>query len=84
MLLVLLAKGIRQGFLTNGEAMTLTGKLDHYANIVNGRYERCLIMHMVEDQEVKARKQARTAMVRLLLNKLAADVLNQIPGYSSS
>ena len=48
-MLVLLGTGIKQGHLANGEAMTLSGKLNHYGTIVSGKYERCLVTHLVED-----------------------------------
>ena len=41
-LLVLLGKGIKQGSLKKEEAETLAGKINHYSNLVNGRYESCL------------------------------------------
>ena len=37
---VLLGKGIWQGSLLNSEAQTLAGKLNHYSNVVGGKYER--------------------------------------------
>ena len=66
-LLVLLARGIKQGNLRNGEAMTLAGKIDHYANLVNGKFECCLLIHLVQDDRskdllVKVGKQARVSM----------------------
>jgi hypothetical protein len=50
---VLIAKGIRQGSLMNGEAQVLAGKINHYSNIVNGKYEICLIIHIVEEAKGK-------------------------------
>ena len=52
-LLVLLSKGIKQGSLMKGEAETLAGKINHYSNLVSGRYERCLIIHLVRDRDSK-------------------------------
>ena len=46
-MLVLLGSGIRQRYLTNGEAMTLSGKLNHYSPVVQGKFERCLITQLV-------------------------------------
>ena len=45
----MLGTGIKQGYLTNGEAMTLSGKLNHYGTLVSGKYERCMVTHLVED-----------------------------------
>ena len=55
-MLVLLGTGIRQRYLTNGEAMTLSGK------------RRCLITHLVDDGQpkdlrVKGPRQTIFAMV---------------------
>ena len=33
--------------------MTLAGKLNHYADLVQGRFERCLIIHLVKDKAKK-------------------------------
>ena len=52
-LLVLLGKFIREGKLQNGEAMTLAGKLNHYSNLVGGKYERCFVIHLVKDKAWK-------------------------------
>ena len=53
-LLVLLAKCIREGELMNVEAMTLVGKLNHYSNLVEGKFERCLIIHLVKEERNRA------------------------------
>ena len=52
-LLVLIGKGIRQGCLVKEEAMTLAGKINHYSNLVQGHFERCLINHLVKDKDMK-------------------------------
>ena len=72
-LLVLVGKGIKEGVLLNEEAMTLTGKLNHYSNLVNGKFERCLVIHLVQDKakkkdKVVINKQARTQLVWWVLN----------------
>ena len=72
-LLVLLGKGIKQGTLLNEEAMVLAGKINHYASMVQGKFERSLIIHLVEESEKKEKvvvvgKQARSQMVWWLLN----------------
>ena len=72
-LLVLLARWIKQGNLRNGEAMTLAGKTNHYANLVNGKFECCLLIHLVQDDRskdllVKVGKQARVSMTWWVLN----------------
>ena len=64
---ILLGKGIRQGSLLNEEAMVLAGKLNHYSSLVEGKFERSLIIHLVEEKEkkdkvVKEGKQARSQM----------------------
>jgi hypothetical protein len=50
---VLLAKFIRDGELMNVEAMTLAGKLNRYSNLVEGKFECCLIIHLVKDKAGK-------------------------------
>ena len=70
---VLVAKGIRQGTLLNEEAKVLAGKINHYSNIINGKFERCLIIHIVDeakrkDEVVKVGKQARVQLTWWLLN----------------
>ena len=72
-LLVLVGKGIRQGKLLKEEAMTLEGKINHYSNLVRGKFKRCLVLHLVRDKdkkkdEVVINKQARTQLVLWLLN----------------
>ena len=51
----------------------LAGKINHYSNLVKGRFERCLIIHLVDEGKAQAEKrvigkQARTQMVWWLLN----------------
>jgi len=70
---VLLGKGIRQGYLENGEAQVLAGKVNHYSNLVSGRFERTLIIHLVnekkrKDEKVVIGKQARAQMVWWLVS----------------
>ena len=70
---MLLAKGIKQGTLLNGEAQVLAGKINHYLNLIRGKFERCLIIHLVQDakskkEEVVVGKQARVQMTWWLLN----------------
>ena len=72
-MLVLLGTGIKQGYLTNGEAMSSLGKLNHYSPVVQGKFERCLITHLVDDGQpkdlrVKVPRQTIFAMVWWLLN----------------
>ena len=50
------------------KAMGLTCKVNQYSNLVNGKYERCLIIHLAEaysnkDKRMKVGYQARVAMV---------------------
>ena len=78
-MLVLLGTGIRQRYLTNGEAMTLSGKLNHYSPVVQGKFERCLITHLVADGQpkdlrVKVPRQTIFAMVWWLLNLRASSL----------
>ena len=35
-LLILIARGIRQGYLLNNEARVLAGKINHYSNVREG------------------------------------------------
>jgi hypothetical protein len=60
----------------NEEAMTLAGKLNHYSKLVEGRFERCLIIHLVKDKARKKEvitigKQAWVQLVWWLLNLTA-------------
>ena len=50
---LLLGQGIRDGEMTNREAMVLAGKINHYSNLVGGKYERCLIIHLADDKVKK-------------------------------
>jgi hypothetical protein len=80
-LLVLLGKCIREGklymyWLAIG---SMNGKLNHYSNLVDGRYERSLIIHLVREkgrknEEITIGKQARVQMVWLLLNLRALEL----------
>jgi hypothetical protein len=36
---VLLAKGIKQGTLLNGEVQVLAGKINYYLNLIRGKFE---------------------------------------------
>ena len=59
--------------LLNEEAMTLAGKINNYLNLVNGKFERCLVKHLVQDKakkkdKVVINKQARTQLVWWFLN----------------
>ena len=51
----------------------MAGKLNHYADLVQGRFERCLIIHLVKDKAKKKDvlaifKQTRIKLVWWLLN----------------
>ena len=50
-LLILIAKGIRQGYLLNSEARVLAGKVNHYMDVVGGKFERCLLIHLVKEEK---------------------------------
>jgi hypothetical protein len=70
---ILLAKGIRHWTLLNGEAQVLAGKINHYSNIIWGKFERCLIIHIVKEakgkkEEVVVGKQASVQLTWWLLN----------------
>ena len=49
----MIGKGIKQGSLMKEEAETLAGKINNYSNLVSGRYERCLIIHLVKNKDTK-------------------------------
>ena len=71
--LMLLYKGVMQGHLENRETQVLAGKINHYSALVNGKFERCLIIHQVDEgkkqsDEIVIGKQARVQMVWWLLN----------------
>ena len=72
-LLVLLGKGIREGELSNEEVQVMAGKINHYASIVRGKFERSLIIHTVKEDKGKMErivvgKQARIQMTWWLRN----------------
>ena len=53
--------------------MVMSGKINHYSNLVGGRFERSLIIHAVEEKKSKNEvivigKQARVQMTWWLLN----------------
>ena len=55
------------------EAMSLTGKVNHYCNLERGKYERCLIIHIQEGRSKKHKvvslgSHTRICMVWWLLN----------------
>ena len=47
-LLVLLGKGIRYGLLLKQEVMSLVDKINHYSNLLQGKFEWCQIIHIAE------------------------------------
>ena len=78
-LLVLLGKGIREGELSNEEVQVMAGKINHYASIVGGKFERSLIIHTVKEDKGKLErivigKQARVQMTWWLLNMRALGI----------
>ena len=78
-LLILIAKGIRQGYLLNSEARVLAGKVNHYMDVVGGKFERCLLIHLVKEEKgdmeiVEVGKQARSQLVWWLLNLRAVGI----------
>ena len=59
--------------LLNEEAQVLAWKINHYSNIFNGKFERCLIIHIVDeakgkDDVVVVGKQARVQLTWWLIN----------------
>ena len=45
-ILASLGEAIRAGSIRNDDAMSLAGKLVHYSEMVEGRYNRCLLIHL--------------------------------------
>ena len=41
-----LGEAIRTAHIRNCEALSLSGKLNHYLNMVSGKYNRCLVIHL--------------------------------------
>ena len=76
-LLILTARGIRH--LLNNEARVLAGKINHYSEVVGGKYEQCLVIHLVDEgkgdmEVVEVGKQARSQQVWWLLNLRAVGI----------
>ena len=76
---MLLGKGVREGKLLNEEVQVIAGKINHYANLVKGKFERSLIIHAVEEKKSKKEvivieKQARVQMTWWLLNVRALGI----------
>ena len=45
-LMVQIGEAIRSGYIKNGDAVSLAGKINHYSNMVNGKFNRCLLVHL--------------------------------------
>ena len=63
----------------NEEVQVLAGKINHYSNLVRGKFERSLITHTVEEKKAKQEvivigKQARVQMTWWLLNLRALGI----------
>ena len=58
--------------------MSLAGKVNHYCNLVGGKYESCMIFHVHDmskkDKLVMVEKQSRILMVWWQLNLMALAV----------
>jgi hypothetical protein len=71
-ILASLGEAIRAGSIRNDAAMSLAGKLVHYSEMVGGRYNRCLLIHLghadaVDDKVVTINKPAMVCLVWWLL-----------------
>ena len=50
-LLVSIGNVLRTGVITNGDAQAMAGRLNHYSNMVNGKFNRCLISHLCDEKK---------------------------------
>ena len=72
-MLVALGEALRTKKIINIEAKRLSGKLQHYSEMVSGKFNRCLIIHLgkpdgEDEEEIVIRKQTLICMVWWLIN----------------
>ena len=72
-LLVSIGNALKTGVITNGDAQALAGRLNHYSNMVNGRFNRCLISHLCNEEKddsviLEPSTETKICMVWWLLN----------------
>ena len=65
-ILVALGKALRTRKILNIEAKRLSGKLQHYSEMVSGKFNRCLIIHLgkpdgEDEEEIVIKKQTQPA-----------------------
>merc|ERR1711867_83876 len=71
--MVQIGEAIRSGYIKNGDAVSLAGKINHYSNMVNGKFNRCLLVHLGNADErdekvIKIGNQAMLSLVWWLIN----------------
>ena len=59
---------LRTGHIRNEEALSLAGRANHYSEMVQGRYNRCLLIHLgdaeaEDDVDIKILRQTKLCMV---------------------
>ena len=64
---------IRSGEVTNGVMQTVAGRINHYSILVNGKFNRCLLLHIAKEDEeddtvIVIRKQRMICFVWWLVN----------------
>ena len=72
-LLVSIGNVLRTGVITNGDAQAMAGRLNHYSNMVNGKFNRCLISHLCDEKKegsviLKPNTETKICLVWWLLN----------------
>ena len=72
-ILAALGKALRAGRIRNDEALFLAGKINHYSEMVQGRFNRCLLIHLgdaeaEDDVDIKILKQTKLCLVWWLLH----------------
>lgn len=72
-ILVALGKALRTRRILNIEAKRLSGKLQHYSEMVSGKFNRCLIIHMgnpdgEDEEEIVIGRETLICMVWWLIN----------------
>ena len=72
-LLASIGEALRTGHIQNGDALSLAGRINHYSNMVAGKFNRCLIIHLgnsdlESDLDICIKKETKLCLVWWLLN----------------
>ena len=72
-LLCVIGETLRTGHITNGGALSLAGRINHYSALVGGKSNRCLILHLGRNDldpelDIVIGKETKLCLVWWLLN----------------